>query len=328
MVGSRLPRPIDGRGLAALGAVLFCGLLVVGSVTGTPAAVGSQTTSSDRVTTATMQENVTEEAYVEPAPEEGDEYFEAVANDDTWISYVNPRDEYRDPYLGDGSGKICVTLLNEAGDSIVGETVPNTTVTIPTGEELEWHPHADPMTVEYPLTDGYEQPLDADQFGTSDLPQGDGYMDSHCIEMHGQPENATIEYGEAQIEGDYADDIEVVGYIQQQPGGEGWDSDIDPTEAAESYEEVGGEWTYRTDDTHGQVVVVLQLDRDPATFEFDDESDDESDENASTDDGNESTDDADVETDDSDDDSDGLPGFGAAVAIAVLAIAGLLATRR
>ncbi|MFC4541843.1 PGF-CTERM sorting domain-containing protein [Halosolutus amylolyticus] len=325
MVGSQLSGSIDGRALAAFGAVLLGAVVVMGVVSGT-ATVGAETT-------ATMQENVTEEEYVEPAPEEGDEYFEAVANDDTWISYVNPRDEYRDPYLGDGSGKICVTLLNEAGDPIAGETVPNTTVTIPTGEELEWHPHADPITVEYPVTDGYEQPLDADQFGTSDLPQGDGYMDSHCIEMHGQPEDATIEYGEAQIDGEYADDIEVVGYIQQQPAGDGWDTDIDPIEAAESYEEAGGEWAYQSEDTHGQVVVVLQLDRDPAEFDQGnggDDSDGENDENGSTDDADQNeTDDADVETDGSDDDgSDGLPGFGAVVAIVALAVAGLLATRR
>ncbi len=279
-----------------------------------------------------QSENVSEEAYVEPVPEPGDEYYEAADPDGHWISYLNPRDRYRSPYLGDGSGKVCVTLLNEAGEPIVGETVPNTTVTVPTGEELEWHADADPMVVEYPLTDHYDRPLDADQFGTSDdLPQGDGYMDSHCIEMHGQPEDATIEYGEAEIEGEYAADIELVGYIQQ-ANMPGWDSDIDPIENATDYEEAGGEWTYRTDASHGQAVVVLQLDRDvePAGAEAG-ETESSDDPASTTDDGNETdsteTDDGN-QTDATDaDDSDELPGFGIAAAIAAL-VALVIVTRR
>ena len=201
--------------------------------------------------------NVSEEAFRQPAPEPGDEYFEAAAEDGSWVSYVNPRDEYRDPYLGDGSGKICTVLLNEAGKPIVGETVPNTTVTIPTGDTLEWHSSADPMTVDYPLTDNYERPLDADQFGTADdLAQGDGYMDSHCIEFHGPAIGDTIEYGEATVDGDHADRIDLVGYIQKTST---WESDIEPLEAATSYEAAGGGWTYRESESHGQVVVVLQL---------------------------------------------------------------------
>ncbi len=228
-------------------AVLLC-LSLIGSIVA-PATVAAQDASS------TM--NVTEEAYNEPAPEPGDEYFEAAAEDGSWVSYVNPRDEYRDPYLGDGSGKICTVLLNEAGEPIVGETVPNTTVTVPTGETLEWHSSADPMTVEYPLTDHYDRPLDADQFGTADdLAQGDGYMDSHCIEFHGPAIGDEIEYGEATVDGEHADEIELVGYIQKTST---WDSDIDPIDAATSYDEAGGGWTYREGESHGQVVVVLQL---------------------------------------------------------------------
>src|SRR6056297_3507858 len=156
-------------------AVLLC-LSLIGSIVA-PTAVAAQT--------ATGPSNITEEPYRQPAPE--------------------PGDEYRDPYLGDGSGKICTVLLNEAGDPIVGESVPNTTVKIPTGETLDWHSSADPMTVEYPLTDNYERPLDADQFGTTDdLPQGDGYMDSHCIEFHGPAIGDTIEYGEATVDGTHA----------------------------------------------------------------------------------------------------------------------------
>ncbi len=217
-------------------AVVLTGMLIVPAVTATST-------------------NATEEPYTESVPEEGDPGFEAAASDGSWISYHNTRDEYRMPYLGDGSGKICVTLLNEDGETIAGETVPDTSVTIPTGESLEWHTSADPMVVEFPVTDHYTQPLDADQFGTDpDLPQGDGYLDSHCIEWHGLPENATIEYGEAEVEGA---DMEVVGYVQQ--ANEAWDSDTDPLEDAESYEEAGGGWSYETEDSHGQVVVVLQL---------------------------------------------------------------------
>ena len=274
-------------------AVLLC-LSLIGSIVA-PAAVTAQT--------ATSSTNVSEEAFRQPAPEPGDEYFEAAADDGSWVSYVNPRDEYRDPYLGDGSGKICTVLLNEAGDPIVGESVPNTSVTIPTGETLEWHSSADPMTVEYPLTDNYERPLDADQFGTSDdLAQGDGYMDSHCIEFHGPAIGDEIEYGEATVDGEYADEIELVGYIQKTST---WETDIDPINAATSYEEAGGGWTYREGESHGQVVVVLQL-----------ASDDPAENGTATDvDANETTVDNATDTNSTDGDdgsatADEAPGFG------------------
>jgi len=241
--------------------ILLLSSLTVGVMTLTASATAQEANSSTAVT---------EDAYIQEAPEPGDEYFEAEASDGRWVSYVNPRDEYRDPYLGDGSGKICTVLLNEAGEPIVGDTVSETTVTIPTGETIAWHTSADPMTVEYPLTEQYDRPLDADQFGTADdIGQGDGYMDSHCIEFHGPDTDATIEYGEASVDGEHADRIEVVGYIQN--GGDTWETDIDPVEAATSYEEAGGGWTYTEDASHGQVVVVLQL----ASDEQDDDSETE-----------------------------------------------------
>ena len=233
-----------------------CALTVVavpGAASVSPPADGYADANALQDTNATS-----EEEYVQTVPEEGDPYFEAAAEDGSWVSYVNPRDEYRSPYLGDGSGKICVSLRNENGEVIVGESVPNTRVTIPTGETISWHTSADPMTVRFPLTRHYDRPLDADQFGTSqDLPQGDGYLDSHCIEFHGPPEDATIEYGEAEIHGKHADRIEVVGYVQQEH--EAWDTSVDPIDDAESYERAGGGWTYREGASHGQVVVVLQL---------------------------------------------------------------------
>ncbi|USZ70492.1 PGF-CTERM sorting domain-containing protein [Natronosalvus halobius] len=243
-------------------------------------------------------ENVSEPAAEEPVPERGDPWFEAAAADGSWISYVNPRDEYRTPYLGDGSSKVCTTLVNEAGDPIMGKTVANTTVTVPMGDSVAWHSHADPFVTQYPLTDHYERPLDADQFGVSDLPQGDGYLDSHCIEIHGLSEEGdSVEYGEAVVEGEHADRIEVVGYIQQEPAGTGWDSSVDPVADAVSYEEAGGGWTFTPDSSHGQVTVVLQLVDDTA-------DDDEGDGDGGYDEGSENG------TDDSSSDSDGDDGDG------------------
>lgn len=219
-----------------------------------------QDDSGDSTEPGNGDTDVTEDAYIEPAPEPGDFYYEA--GTDRWVSYVNPRDEYhperesREEYPG--SGKVCMTLLNEDGEHISGETVPNTQAVMET-EGLEWHSLANPFTVEFPVTENYERPLDADQFGTSeDVPQGDGYMDSHCLEMHLVDEDFTFEYGEVEITGEHADDVEVVGYVQQV--GQSWDSDVDPIEDAESYEETGGGWTL-PDHTHAQVVAVLQLDR-------------------------------------------------------------------
>lgn len=234
---------------------IVIGILLAAGVSADPAPAletGSGTSTGTSPTAAN------ESAYVEPVPAPGDEYYEARASDDSWISYVNPRDEYRSPYAGHGSGKIGVILLNAEGEPVVGESVPDTTVTIPTGDSLEWHTSAAPFTVEFPLTTHYERPLDADQFGTNEsLPQGDGYLDSHTMEWHGLSENATVKYGEANVSGDHADRIELVGYVQQ--AHRAWDSDVDPIEDAVSYEEAGGGWTYQTDSSHGQVIVVLQL---------------------------------------------------------------------
>ncbi|MFP9060348.1 PGF-CTERM sorting domain-containing protein [Natrialbaceae archaeon A-chndr2] len=277
--------------------VTLTAAVIVGLVAG--AGVASSVTDVSPLAGPTG-ENVSEDAYVEAVPEPGDEWFEAEAADGSWISYVNPRDEYRDPYLGQGSGKICVALVNEAGEPITGETVPGTTVTVPTGESLEWHSSADPMVVQYPVTDHYERPLDADQFGTADhVPQGDGYMDSHCIEFHGLHHNGDeISYGEAFVEGEHADRIEIVGYIQQD--GQAWDSDVDPIEDAVSHEEAGGGWVYEPDGSHGQVVVVAQL---TGTDSADDGSSDDSDGEDGDDGDNSEGDDSDDRDGDSDDSS-------------------------
>ncbi|MDF9744214.1 PGF-CTERM sorting domain-containing protein [Natrinema salsiterrestre] len=314
MAGKRNPASSTRRTLLALGV----GLAVIASLVATGAA-GASAAPVDPEPNGT----VSEEAYLEPAPEPGDPYFEAAADDGSWVSYENPRDEYRTPYLGDGSGKICVTLVNENGKPVIGESVPNTSVTIPTNDATSWHPDADPMTVEFPMNDHYQFPLDGDQFGTHpDVAQGDGYMDSHCIEFHGFSEDATVEYGEAQLSGEHADRIDVAGYIQQIPEGEGWDTDIDPVAAAEPYEEAGGGWTYDAAEnaTHAQVTVVLQLeaatDERPAS---DGANTSDSERNGSS-----STTATDRQTDESDpDDTDEMPGFGVAVALLALSVATL-----
>jgi hypothetical protein len=258
---SRSPRAHGTTLLVAGLCLLLAAAAMAGPIVGAGAAQeqsagatpdeGSNDTNTDAAA-------VSEERYIERVPEPGDEYFEAKAEDGSWVSYDNPRDRYRDPMVGNASGKVCVTLRNEAGDVVVGESVPSTTVTIPT-PSLSWHSYADPMVVEFPLTEHYERPLDADQFGTSeDLPQGDGYLDSHCIEYHGPPDDKTIEYGQPVIEGQHADAVEVVGYVQQVH--DAWETDVDPFADAVRYEETGGNWTMRTGASHGQVVIVLQLD--------------------------------------------------------------------
>lgn len=299
-------------------AITLCVVLIAGVIPGATLSVGASLSADASV--APPEANVSEPAYEEPAPERGDQYFEAADPEGNWISYTNPRDNYRSPYLDDGAGKICVTLLNEAGEPVVGENIPNTTVTIPTGDTLTWHSHANPMTVEYPLTDNYERPLDADQFGTSsDLPQGDGYMDSHCIEFHGHPEDATVEYGEVQIEGDHADDIEFVGYVEQP--NDDWNTSVDPIADAESYEEVGGNWTYRSEDhgrLHGQVVAVFQLDVAEGYVEANDEDDE------ATDSGTEMN----IEDESETEDDDETPGFGLVAAVIALSVLALARYRR
>ncbi|MFC7209643.1 PGF-CTERM sorting domain-containing protein [Natronoarchaeum sp. GCM10025321] len=289
--------------------------LVNDTDSGTPTvespALNSSETSDEGLLLDEHEEEATdqrEEEYRQEVPSPGDPYFEASASDGSWVSYVNPRDEYREPYLGDGSGKICVSVYNADGQVAVGETVPNTTVSIPTGESTSWHSSADPFVVDLPLTDNYERPLDADQFGTdSDLPQGDGYLDSHCIELHGLPTDESVSYGEATVEGEFADRVEVVGYIQQ--AGQSWDSDIDPLAEARSYEQAGGGWTYEPGASHGQVTVVLQIDHPQTSDDSGDDNDtDDSGDGNDTDDsgdGNDTDDSGDDDTDDSgDDDTD------------------------
>jgi len=206
---------------------------------------------------------VTEQAYIQEVPEEGDPYFEAGTDD--WVSYVNPRDDYNPAYdsrdEAPGSGKVCMTLLNENGEPIVGETVPDTQASMDL-DGIEWHSSANPFTLEFPLTENYERPLDSDQFGTSsDLPQGDGYLDTHCLEYHQVPANHTLTYDQVEISGQNAEDIKVVGYYDQRGT---WSSDFDPENDVSPYgssSSSDGTASMVPGNSHNEVLVVLQLDR-------------------------------------------------------------------
>jgi len=147
--------------------VVFCiGLVGVAAIGGRRSGDESGPHAPDSDT----ELNVSEDAYVEAAPGPNDEYYTKPAT--VTGSVTSTRATSIGSHISERGPQRCVTLLNEAGDPIVGETVPNTTVTLPTSESTSWHSHADPMTVTYPLTDNYERPLDADQFGTTDdLPQ-------------------------------------------------------------------------------------------------------------------------------------------------------------
>lgn len=205
---------------------------------------------------------VSEEAYVQEAPEPGDEYYEAGTED--WVSYTNPRDEYhperssRDEYPG--SGRVCMALLNEEGEPITGETVPDTQAFMDL-DGIDWHSEST-FNVEFPLTENYERPLDSDMFGTSeDLPQGDGYMDAHCIEYHLVTEDHTLNYSQVEISGENSEAIEVVGYHDQIGT---WNTDFDPESDVEPYgtsNSSDGTVTLEPGNSHGEVLAVLQLNR-------------------------------------------------------------------
>lgn len=199
---------------------------------------------------------VLESAYLQTVPEPGDPYFEAQG--DGWVSYVNPRDEYHPTQYGDGSGKICMVLLNEDGEPIVGESIPGTQASMETGG-IEWHSSANPFTVNFPMTANYDRPLDSDQFGTSSLPQGDGYLDSHCLEAHDLDDDATVTYDEVELSGQYADHVDVVGYYDQTGT---WNSDFDPLLDVSPYgvsSSSDGTVTMSPGSSHFEILVVLQL---------------------------------------------------------------------
>lgn len=228
----------------------------------------SEDSSDDETGTAPDDDSstgptVTEEAYIERTPTPGEPYFEAMADDGSWISYVNPRDEYNAAYSSreeaPGSGKVCMTLLNQNGEPIVGESIPGTQASMDM-EGLEWHSYANPFTVNFPLTSNYARPLDSDQFGTSpDLPQGDGYLDSHCFEFHQVPADHTVGYDPVEITGPYADSVEVVGYYDQTGT---WNSNFDPETDVSPYgtsTSSDGTVTMSPGNSHTEILVVLRL---------------------------------------------------------------------
>lgn len=210
----------------------------------------------------------------ESADYNGTEIFQAET--ENWTSYSNPRDRFHPDYHEDGvsvpdrimnelrpgSGKYCMTLLNEANQPITGKTLENTSAEMNI-EGLEWHPLTQPFTVNYPLEENYDRrPMDGDQFGTSDeRSQGDGVLDSHCIEFHLAEENLSTSYSPVSIEGKESDAVEVVGYREKKGY---WNSDIDPVDDVWRYGEnqrSDGEISMNENQTHFQVVAVLKLTR-------------------------------------------------------------------
>lgn len=215
---------------------------------------------------------------VEPSEEriklDGEEFLEA-SNED-WVSYKNPRDRFHPDYheVGEsvpdevmnkerpGSGKFCMSLLNEANQPVMGETLNNVTAEMHI-EGLEWHSLANPFRVNYPLNENYDRrPLDGDQFGSSDnLSQGDGYLDSHCIEFHLEKEDLSLNYSQIDVYGQDSEGVEVVGYRENIGV---WDSTIDPVEDVYEYnasELSDGKVSMDEENTHFQVVGVLRLTR-------------------------------------------------------------------
>lgn len=148
---------------------------------------------------------VTEERHVTPAPEP-----EYVA--DTWISYPNPRDHVLDySTINDyGDIQICKVLLNQAGEVITGETVPDTTFSVDTDivEGVPQYTDSDPVTFTTPL-DHYN-----DLVGSSpDYVEGDGMLDAECAEYHNVP-FGTYHYDMEEITGANADQVEFVGVTE------------------------------------------------------------------------------------------------------------------
>lgn len=216
--------------------------------------------------------NGSESHVSEPAAEiSGEEILQEKT--DEWVSYTNHRDhfhpEYHEPgetvpdeimyHERPGSGKFCMTLLNENNEPIVGNSLTNVTAVMDI-EGLEWHELANPFEVKYPLRNHYDIPLDGDQFGTSDdLPQGNGILDSHCIEFHLEEANFEADYEPVEIRGNDSDRLEVVGYKEQIGP---WDTDLDPVDGTYSYGESNysnGNIAMNPNNSHFQVVTVLRL---------------------------------------------------------------------
>lgn len=222
------------------------------------------------------ESNVTEYKYESKAVH----YFEEVSED--WISYNNPRDQNHPDYVLDGgeytvaernskihewkrerpgSGKVCISVMNENNEPISGATLNETSIKFRGLENLSWHDEV-PFKVELPMHRNYEQPLDGDQFGiTPLLPQGDGYLDSHCIEFHFVESDFSINHEGVQIDGAQSEDLEVVGYREKLGS---WDSDINLSQDFYDLgknENASGEVSMNKDQSHFQIVAALRLDR-------------------------------------------------------------------
>lgn len=186
-----------------------------------------------------------EERHVTPAPEP-----DYVGED--YLSYPNPRDHYKhdQDIHREGSAKVCHIMLNQRGEVVTGETVDDVQLSVDTDIPYE---DARPVTFDTPVNQV------ADLVGTSeDLREGDGYLDAECAEFHDLRLNETYHYSQANISGEDAENVEVVGHQ------EFWNNQYDPLEDVEEYgnsSNSDGEITlspgYNT--RHAEVVVVSQI---------------------------------------------------------------------
>lgn len=211
----------------------------------------------------------TEESFIKHY-NDSEDILEAKTED--WVSFHNPRDAYyyNESEMSDltteeidkkypGSAKICIALMNERKDPILGETLPNTTIKFPF-DGLEWH-ESTPWEVELPLSN-YERPLDSDQLGTTkELPQGDGYLDSHCIEAHYLNPEFNLNYNELEIEGEHSEDLDVLGYREHL---DSWRTDLNIKKDFQKFGESNisdGQIKMEKNKTHLQVMAIAQLNR-------------------------------------------------------------------
>jgi hypothetical protein len=216
-------------------------------VIGVDSPCNSEEYDGDNETDENEDDTVTEERHVTPAPEPsyvGEDY----------LSYPNPRNHFKhdQDIHREGSMKVCTILLNQDGEVITGETVD-----AEFSVETEGVPYESADNIEF------DTPLNqvADLVGTSEeLREGDGYLDAECAEYHDLRLNQTYEYGQQEITGEDADEIENVGYQ------EFWSNQYSPLENVEEYGtssnsdgEVHLSPGYNT--RHAEVIIVNQINR-------------------------------------------------------------------
>lgn len=192
-------------------------------------------------------ESQVEERHVTPAPEP-----DYVGED--YLSYPNPRDHYKhdEGIHREGSIKVCHIMLNQNGEVIRGDTIDDMTLSVDTDIPYD---DAESITFDTPVNQV------ADLVGTSDeLVEGDGYLDAECAEYHDLRLNETYHYSQADLSGENADEVDVIGYQ------EFWSNQYEPLDAVEDYGtssnsdgDINLSPGYNT--RHAEVIVVTQITR-------------------------------------------------------------------